>query len=75
MFVGLEGIYRGNKMQENNFTQTELNYISEIKRIGREKGNCKTLSDLCRNAKNDKSVSKKAYKLIYSLCMDFVYPR
>ena len=62
-------------MQDNNFTQTELNYINEIKRIGREKGNCKELSDLSRNAKNDKAISKKAYDRIYSLCMDFANPR
>lgn len=62
-------------MQDNNFTQKELNYISEIKRIGREKGGCKELSDLCRNAYNDKSISKKAYDHIYSLCMDFANPR
>lgn len=58
-------------MQDNNFTQRELNYISEIERIGREKGDCKELSDLCRNAKNDKSISEKAYSRIYSICMDF----
>ena len=62
-------------MQDNNFTQMELNYINEIKRIGREKGDCKELSDLCRAAKNDKSISKQAYNLIYSLCMDFANPR
>ena len=62
-------------MQDDNFTKTELNYISEIKRIGKEKGGCKELSDLCRKAKNDKAVSEKAYARIYSLCMDFAYPR
>lgn len=62
-------------MQENNFTKTEMKYISEVKRIGMEKGNCKELSDLCKKAKNDKSVSKEAYNRIYSLCMDYSYPR
>lgn len=62
-------------MQDDNFTQTELNYINENKRIGREKGDCKELSDLSRNAYNDKSISKKAYNRIYSLCMDFANPR
>lgn len=62
-------------MQDNNFTQRELNYISEIEKIGREKGKSQELSDLCRNAKNDKYVSEKAYRHIYALCMDFAYPR
>lgn len=62
-------------MQENNFTNAEINYIDEVKRIGMEKGNCKELSNLCRKAKNDKSVSKEAYDLIYSLCMEFSNPR
>ena len=62
-------------MQDDNFTEIELNYINEIKRIGREKGGCKELSDLSRKAYNDKAVSKKAYNRIYALCMDFSYSR
>ncbi len=65
-------------MQDDNFTQKELNYISEVKRIGREKGDCKELqelSNLCWKEYNDKSISEKAYSRIYALCMDFAYPR
>lgn len=44
-------------MQDDNFTQKELNYISQVKRIGREKGDCKELKELsgfkfCVNSKS-----------------------
>ena len=62
-------------MQDDNFSETELHYISEIKRIAGEKGACAELTNLCRKAYNDKSVSAKAYNRIYAICMDISNPR
>ncbi len=65
----------------NNYdglTKREIHYIEEAKKIGSEKGNCKELSDLCRQAYNDyrtRIISVKAYNKIYAVCMDYAYPR
>jgi len=59
-------------------TQKEKNYIEEAKKIGSEKGNCKELSDLCRQAYSDyrtRDISSAAYNKIYAVCMDYAYPR
>lgn len=60
------------------FSEKENYYIEEAKKIGAAKGNCKELSDLCHQAYTDyrtKMISPRAYNKIYSICMDYAYPR
>lgn len=59
-------------------TEKELYYIEKAKEIGAQKGDSKELQDLCRQAYSDyqeKIISSKAYGKIYSICVDYAYPR
>ena len=72
-------IKRKCKMSNNiEFTEKEIYYMEEAKRIGAAKGNCKELSNLCHQAYADygnKVISPEAYRKIYAICMDYAYPR
>ena len=51
-------------------TEKELYYIEKAKELGSEKGDCKELQDLCRQAYSDyreKIISDKAYGRIYAI--------
>ena len=59
-----------------NFTQKEQEYLEQVKILG-ESGSPE-LSALCRRAWEDiqtGEISQKAYSKIYSMCMEYAYPR
>ncbi len=59
-----------------NFTQKEQEYLEQVKILG-ESGSPE-LSALCRRAWKDSQtgeISQKAYSKIYTMCMEYAYPR
>ncbi len=59
-----------------DFTSKEQEYLDRIKELG-ESGSPE-LSALCRRAWADSQtgeISQKAYSKIYSMCMEYAYPR
>ena len=78
--IRVSDIYRRKDIMssEMQFTEKEIYYIEEVKKIGAAKGDCKELSDLCHEAYADyrsKVISAEAYRKIYAICMDYAYPR
>lgn len=60
------------------FTQLEMQYMDNAKKIGREKGDSPELQQLCRKAHEDyknKTISRESYERIYAICCDYAYPR
>ncbi len=63
---------------QEELTTKELYYMEKAKQIGKEKGDCKELSELCKQAYSDyreKIISSKAYGRIYAICVEYAYPR
>lgn len=59
-------------------TEKEKLYLEETMRVVSEKGNCKELGILCRQAYNDYRaglISEKVYSKIYAICMECANPR
>ena len=59
-----------------NFTQKEQEYLEQVKILGGS--GSPELSALCRRAWADSQtgeISQKAYSKIYSMCMEYAYPR
>ncbi len=63
---------------DNELSEQARNYIERAKEIGKEKGDCHELSELCHLAYSEYRagiMTTEEYSKIYAICADYAYPR
>ena len=62
----------------NGMSEKAADYIERAKKTGSENGDSPALSELCRQAYADYQagvISEREYQRIYTICVDYAYPR
>lgn len=62
----------------DGLTKKELHYLKAAEQIGKEKGDCPELQELCKEAYSEyksQRISSAAYGKVYAICIEYAYPR